>query len=108
MNMLKNIEEVISKELNIEKEVIRTYIKLLLEGNATKDDLGVDKRILDKLIEYGSCIEINGVYQALNPKFAITNMYRMACIKENKSINRNPEIDRVATMLEGLVERRTK
>jgi hypothetical protein len=108
MSMLKNIEELISKELNIEKEVIRTYIKLLLEGSATKDELGVEKRVLDKLIEYGSCIEINGMYKALNPKFAITNMYRMACVKENKDINRNPNIDKVATMLEGLVERRTK
>ncbi len=103
-----NIEELISKELNIDREIIRAYIKLLLDGNATKDKLGVEGTILDKLIEYGACIEIKGVYQALNPKFAITNMYRMICIRDNKTIKRDPAIDRIATILEGLLERRAK
>lgn len=105
---ISKIVELMVKELAMDKKVIETYLRLLLEGKANISALNVDKGILDRLVEEGACIEINGNYQALNLKFAITNMYRMRCIREGREIKRAPEIDKIATILEGLLERRAK
>ncbi|GIU71060.1 MAG: hypothetical protein KatS3mg003_0539 [Candidatus Nitrosocaldaceae archaeon] len=106
--MRDKIIELMINNLKIDKEIAETYLKLLLDGKASIDKLGIDKSILDRLVEDGACIEIDGMYQALNPKFAITNMYRMRCIREGIEMKRNKEVDKIATILEGLLERRAK
>ena len=105
---IDKIEEMLIKELMLDKSIIDTYLRLLFNGKASIEELTVDKSILDKLIEEGACIEIDGIYQALNPKFAITNMYRMRCYREGKKVERDANIDKIATILEGLMERRAK
>lgn len=107
MNIDK-VAELMVKELMLDKNIIETYLRLLFDGKASINELAIDKSILDRLIEDGACIEIDGIYQALNPKFAITNMYRMRCYREGKKIERDANVDKIATILEGLLERRAK
>ncbi|MEM2856513.1 MAG: hypothetical protein QW416_05365 [Candidatus Nitrosocaldaceae archaeon] len=98
----------LANELDIEPIIIDTYLKLLLHGAMDINQLSIDKNIIDILVRDGACIEINGKYQALNPKFAITNMYRMKMMRDNRVVHKNNNIDRLATVIEGLMERRTK
>ncbi len=105
---INKITELMAKELIVDKNIIEIYLKLLLDGKASIEELKTDKSILDRLVEDGACIEIDGIYQALNPKFAITNMYRMRCYREGRKIERDANIDKIATILEGLIERRAK
>lgn len=98
----------LANELGIETIIIDTYLKLLLHGAMDINQLAIDKNIIDILVRDGACIEINGKYQALNPKFAITNMYRMKMMRDKRAVYKNNNIDKLATVIEGLIERRTK
>lgn len=105
---LARIEEELADKLDIDKGLCKAYVMLLINGKAKAEELDIDDDIFKRLIDYGACIEINGYYQALNPRFAITNMYRMQCLKKGINVKRDKDIDRLATILEGLVERVNK
>ncbi len=96
--------------LQIDRDDAMVYITLLKHGRMSNRDLSKlvemdDHRInvsLSRLVGYGACIEIDGKYEALHPKFAITNMYRMRSLSRNTSIKRNDSIDALASMLMSL------
>jgi len=93
--------------LQIDRDDAIVYIALLKHGRMSNRDLSElveidDHRIntsLSRLVGYGACIEIDGKYEALHPKFAITNMYRMRSLSSGNSIRRNDSVDTLASML---------
>ncbi len=96
--------------LQIDRDDAIVYIALLKHGRMSNRDLSKligmnDHRInasLSRLVGYGACIEIDGKYEALHPKFAITNMYKMRSLSMDGSIKRNGSIDALASMLMSL------
>ncbi len=93
--------------LQIDRDDAMIYITLLKHGRMSSRDLSKlmemeDHRInvsLSRLLGYGACIEIDGKYEALHPKFAITNMYRVRSLSRDMTIKRNDSIDALASML---------
>ena len=108
MVSLHEVEDIMVSELNVSKEEVKIYILLLNKGKMSKTEIvyeiGLDIQVLEKaitgLIEKGTCIEIYGKYEALNPRFAITNMYKMMCYTNNLEVKRNKTVDQLATLLE--------
>lgn len=105
---LSDIEDTMISELKISREEAKIYLLLLNKGKMHIGKIGyktsLDALLLEKaitgLIDKGACIEIGGEYEALNPRFAITNMYKMMCYTNNKELKRNKIVDLMATILE--------
>lgn len=105
---IHNAEDTIVSELKVSKDEAKVYMLLLSKGKMSKDkivsELKLEQRNVEKaitgLVEKGACIEIGSEYEALNPRFAITNMYRMMCYANNQEVKRNKIVDQLATILE--------
>lgn len=105
---LKDVEDVMVYELEVSREEAKIYLLLLNRGKMNKDKIvdesGIETQLVEKalvaLVERGTCIEMNDEYEALNPRFAITNMYRMMCYAKNMEVKRNKTVDQLATILE--------
>lgn len=112
MVSMEQIEEYMVRELMLSVDVIRVYMLLLRKGMLTSSeiagelnmDIDAVNQALSDLIRDGACIEINGRYEALNPKFAVTNMYRMLCIRMNREVKRNERIDGIASILASIYD----
>ena len=108
MVSLHDAEDSMVSELKVSLDEAKVYLLLLNKGKMSKtgiaEGLKLGQRNLEKsltgLIEKGACIELGGEYEALNPRFAITNMYRMMCYTNNIEVKRNIVVDQLATMLE--------
>ena len=108
MTNLHEAEDTMVSELKISREEAKIYMLLLDKCKMSKvkisHETGLDMHLVQKaitgLVEKGTCIEINGEYEALNPRFAITNMYRMMCYANNLEVKRNKIVDQLATILE--------
>ena len=104
----KNIENVMVSELKISREEAKIYMILLQRGKMPKAkiasyttlDMIATEKAITGLIDKGACIEIDDEIEALNPRFAITNMYKMMCHTENLQLKRNNTVDQLATILE--------
>ena len=103
-----NAEDAMVSELKVPRDEARVYMLLLGKGKMPKDkivsELKLEQKNVEKaiagLVEKGACIEIGSEYEALNPRFAITNMYRMMCYANNLEVKRNIVVDQLATLLE--------
>ncbi|MCS6767681.1 MAG: helix-turn-helix domain-containing protein [Candidatus Nitrosocaldus sp.] len=107
MVSMEEVEDAMARELMVSMDLIKVYMLLLRKGmlntREIADGLGMDvervKDALSRLVDDGACIEINGRYEALNPRFAVTNMYRMLCLRMNREVKRNERIDGIASIL---------
>jgi len=105
---IHNAEDTIVSELKVPRDESRVYMLLLGKGKMPKnkiaDELKLEQKNVEKaiagLVEKGACIEIGSEYEALNPRFAITNMYRMMCYASNQEVKRNKIVDQLAAILE--------
>jgi predicted transcriptional regulator len=105
---LHEAEDSIVSELKVSRDEAKVYLLLLNQGKMTRvtiaDELNLEQGNLEKalagLVEKGACIELGKEYEALNPRFAITNMYRMMCYANNTEVKRNVVVDQLATILE--------
>jgi len=105
---IHNVEDTIVSELKVPRDEARVYMLLLGKGKMPKNkivgELKLEQKNVEKaiagLVEKGACIEIGSEYEALNPRFAITNMYRMMCYANNLEVKRNIVVDQLATLLE--------
>jgi hypothetical protein len=104
----KALEDGIVNLLNISRDDAKIYILLVTQGAMSLKDiayrLSMDvnyvKDALARLVNhYGACIELNGRYEALNPRFAITNIYRMRCLSNGKEVRRDQAVDSIANIL---------
>ncbi len=107
------IEDRMISLLNINREDAKVYLLLVSRGAMSLNDIAdaldissnLVKDALSRLLDYGACIELNGKYEALNPRFAITNMYRMMCISKGRAARREKEVDSIANILASIYER---
>ncbi|GBC72792.1 hypothetical protein HRbin04_00185 [archaeon HR04] len=112
MVSMEQVENDMARELMVSMDVIKVYMLLIRKGmlNAREiaDELKIDiskvKDALSNLLRDGACIEIDGRYEALNPRFAVTNMYRMLCLRMNREVKRNERIDGIASILERMYD----
>lgn len=105
---IHNAEDTIVSELKVPRDEARVYMLLLSKGKMPKSKIASElqleqndvERAIVGLVEKGACIEISSECEALNPRFAITNMYRMMCYASNQEVKRNKIVDQLATILE--------
>jgi sugar-specific transcriptional regulator TrmB len=112
MVSLRDAEEIMIAELQITEDEARIYLLLLSKGKMAREKIVEETNLEVSLVDNalkglgdkGTVIEMNGEFEALNPRFAVTNMYRMMCYASNQEVKRNPMVDQLATMLEKAYE----
>ncbi|MFQ5940199.1 MAG: helix-turn-helix domain-containing protein [Nitrososphaerales archaeon] len=108
MMNLSDAEDTMVRELKVSREEAKIYMLLLTRGEMSKTEIAqqtglyVDsiEEVVSGLIHKGTCIELNDKYEALNPRFAIINMYKMMCYSSKLEVKRNKTVDQLATLLE--------
>ncbi len=112
MSSLRNAEEKMVSELGVPRDEARVYMLLLSRGrmpkNGIADALKLDASSVENavsgLVEKGACVEFGSEYEALNPRFAVTNIYRMMCYAKKIEVKRNAVVDQLAALLEKAYE----
>jgi sugar-specific transcriptional regulator TrmB len=106
------------EELGITKDEAQVFI--LIVKNGKLDPMKISdllrmpvfdtQRIANSLVDHGMIIQITeSEFEALHPRFAITNKYRRKCNEDGIPLKRNIKIDNMGIALEGYYERaRTK
>jgi predicted transcriptional regulator len=108
MVSINDAEDTLVSELKLPRDQARVYMLLLSRGHMQKNkianELKLEQENVEKavvgLVQNGACIDIGSEYEALNPRFAVTNMYRMMCYNSNQEVKRNKIVDQLATILE--------
>ena len=104
-----NLEEVLISELHISKEEAKTFILIVKSGKMNPEKISkmlkitsVEAlRVARSLIEKGMIIDTTSKeYEALHPRFAISNRYRIHCQEDNINFKKNTKIDNIGLLLE--------
>lgn len=109
---IHDAEDAMVSELRVSREEARVYMLLLARGRMSSDRVASELKLdvdgvhnaIRKLVDDGACIEFGSEYEALNPRFAITNIYRMMCYASKTEVKRNIAVDQLATILEKTYE----
>jgi sugar-specific transcriptional regulator TrmB len=105
-----NVEAVIVTELKISQDEAKAFLTLVYKGKMKPPQISEtlawddDKRAhsaATSLMEKGMVIEINPCeFEALHPRFAITNRYRRRCQEDGMPFKKNVLIDNIGVLLE--------
>ncbi len=113
-----NLDKVLRSALKLTTNESKTFIYIVKSGkmtpsricNALQITTNEAQEAADSLLKKGMIIKISpDEYEALHPKFATSNRYKIFCEEENIEFRRNSVVDNLAVMLEGYYENaRTK
>ncbi len=106
---LDTVEEKLVAELRLLPIQAKIFVLVIKNGRMTAEDiakkLGIsnDEALVNakKLIDLGGFIDITKLeFESMHPRFAVVNMYRRRCIRENIQFKKNLLVDNIAIVLE--------
>ena len=106
---LNTVEEKLVSEVRLDQLQARTFVLIIKKGKMTAEaiakNLGIStEEALDtakKLIDLGGFIDITKTeFESTHPRFAVVNMYRRMCQRENIPFKKNLLVDNISIVLE--------
>jgi predicted HTH transcriptional regulator len=106
---LNTVEEKLVSEVRLDQLQAKTFVLIIKKGKMTAEaiakDLGIStEEALDtakKLIDLGGFIDITKTeFESTHPRFAVVNMYRRMCQRENIPFKKNLLVDNISIILE--------
>ena len=106
---LDTVEEKLVAELRLSPIQAKIFVLVIKNGRMTAEDiakkLGIsnDEALVNakKLIDLGGFIDITKLeFESMHPRFAVVNMYRRMCSRENIQFKKNLLVDNIAIVLE--------
>ena len=106
---IDSVEQTLVSELRMTAEQAKVFIFVVMGGKKTEDEisrgLGMsESRALEVargLIELGGFIDITPTqFESTHPRFAVVNMYRRMCLRENIPFKKNLLVDNISIVLE--------
>jgi predicted transcriptional regulator len=106
---IKNVEQFLISELKLTKEESKTFLFIIKNGRkdvrTIAESLELSEleasNVADSLVAKGMIINISQLeYEALHPRFAISNRYRRRCQEDNIQFKKNLLIDNIGIILE--------
>jgi len=106
---LDTVEEKLVAELRLSPIQAKIFVLVIKNGRMTAEDiakkLGIsnDEALVNakKLIDLGGFIDITKLeFESMHPRFAVVNMYRRMCTRENIQFKKNLLVDNIAIVLE--------
>ena len=106
---IDDVEEKMVSELRLSPLQARIFVMVVKGGRKSAEEIGrglgiPDREALDaakSLIELGGFIDITKTeFESMHPRFAVVNMYRRMCLRENIPFKKNLLVDNISIVLE--------
>lgn len=106
---LDTVEENIISELRLTPTQTRVYVLVVKKGKMSAKDISQNLGISEdeahqaatSLIQNGGFIDITKTeFESMHPRFAVVNMYRRMCERENIPFKKNLLVDNISIVLE--------
>ena len=106
---LDTVEEKLVSELRLSPTQAKIFVLVVKNGKITAEDIAKKLGISNdeslenakKLIDLGGFIDITkSEFESMHPRFAVVNMYRRMCARENIQFKKNLLVDNIAIVLE--------
>ena len=106
---LDTVEEKIVSELKLSPLQAKIFVLVIKNGKMTAEDISKKLQISNdealenakNLIDLGGFIDITkSEFESMHPRFAVVNMYRRMCTRENIQFKKNILVDNIAIVLE--------
>lgn len=106
---LDTVEEKLVSEVKLSSLQAKVFVLVVKKGKMTAEDIAKSLEIsqenaLDvakKLIDLGGFIDITKTeFESMHPRFAVVNMYRRMCQRENIQFKKNLLVDNISIVLE--------
>jgi predicted transcriptional regulator len=106
---IDTIEEKLVSELKLSPLQAKVFVLVINKGKMSAKNisqhLGIsESEALDSaksLVEFGGFIDITKTeFESTHPRFAVVNMYRRMCLRENIPFKKNLLVDNISIVLE--------
>ena len=106
---IDTVEENIVSELRISPIQSKVYVLVVKTGKMSARDIAASLNISEdeaaqvatSLIQNGGFIDITKTeFESMHPRFAVVNMYRRMCERENIPFKKNLLVDNISIVLE--------
>jgi predicted transcriptional regulator len=106
---LNNVEEKLVSELRLSPIQTKVFVLVIKNGKMSAETMAKKLEISDSvaletaqsLVALGSFIDITTTeFESTHPRFAVVNMYRRMCQKENIQFKKNTLVDNISIVLE--------
>ena len=106
---LKAVEEKLVMEVGLSPLQANVFLLVIKKGKITAESIAKNLGIPNsealetakKLVELGGFIDITRTeFESTHPRFAVVNMYRRMCQRENIQFKKNIVVDNIAIVLE--------
>lgn len=106
---MDTVEENIVSELKLSPIQSKVYVLVVKKGKMSAQDIAQNLNISEdeahqtatSLIQNGGFIDITKTeFESMHPRFAVVNMYRRMCERENIQFKKNLLVDNISIILE--------
>ncbi len=106
---MDNVEEKLVSELRLSPIQAKVFVLVVKEGKKSAQDIAQSLSISDSkaseaaknLVDLGGFIDITKTeFESMHPRFAVVNMYRRMCLRENIPFKKNLLVDNISIVLE--------
>jgi predicted transcriptional regulator len=106
---IDSVEEKIASELRLSQIQSKVYVLVVKKGKMSAQEisqnLGISEdeanQVATSLIQNGGFIDITKTeFESMHPRFAVVNMYRRMCERENIQFKKNLLVDNISIILE--------
>jgi predicted transcriptional regulator len=106
---LNNVEEKLASELRLSPIQTKVFVLVIKNGKMSAETMAKKLEISDSvaletaqsLVELGGFIDITTTeFESTHPRFAVVNMYRRMCQRENIQFKKNTLVDNISIVLE--------
>jgi predicted transcriptional regulator len=106
---IDDVEEKLVSELRLSPMQAKVFILIVKEGKKSAKDVAQSLSISDSqasevtksLVDLGGFIDITKTeFESMHPRFAVVNMYRRMCLRENIPFKKNLLVDNISIVLE--------
>ena len=106
---LNNVEEKLGSELNLSPIQTRIFVLVVKNGKMSAETIAKKLEIpnslaletAQSLVELGGFIDITTTeFESTHPRFAVVNMYKRMCQRENIQFKKNILVDNISIVLE--------
>jgi len=106
---IDTIEEKLVSELKLSSLQAKVFVLVINKGKMSAKNIaqhiGISESealdIAKSLVEFGGFIDITKTeFESTHPRFAVVNMYRRMCLRENIPFKKNLLVDNISIILE--------
>jgi predicted transcriptional regulator len=104
-----NVEEKLISELKLSPLQAKVFVLIIKKGKMSAKNIAQYVGIIESdafevaksLVDLGGFIDITKTeFESTHPRFAVVNMYRRICLRENLPFKKNVLVDNISIVLE--------